>query len=259
MRLPFIPYDRDAVFEQTQRRLPHREQPGCTYFVTWRLADSVPLDVLKQWKAEREVFLHHHPKPWDEATYREYAERFEKRLERWSDEGHGECHFRRIELRGVVAELFHRFDQERYDLVNYVVMPNHVHVLVRPYAWSGAALQPASGSAELQAEALQHTGDLQAKALHHSGRGLAGSVQGTVEYQHSLSGILKQWKGAAAREINKALGRSATLWMDESFDHAVRSEAQLRKFREYVRENPTKAGLREGEFSWWDAESEAVL
>jgi len=246
MKLPFLPYDHEAAFQQTQRRLPHRDQPGRTYFVTWRLADSVPLDLLKRWKQERDVFRQTHPKPWDEATYRNYAERFERRLERWSDEGHGACHFRRSDLRDLVCAAFHRYDQERYDLLSYVVMPNHVHVLLRPYAWSGAVLQPASENPEGQAEDLQHPR-----------RGLAGSAQGSLDYQCSLSGILKQWKGGTSREINQVLGRSGTLWMDESFDHVVRSEGQLRKFQDYIRENPNKAHLEPATFAVW--ESDAAL
>lgn len=237
MKLPFIPFDRDAGFEQTQRRLPHREQPGCTYFVTWRLADSVPLDVLKQWKAEREVFLQCHPKPWDTITQKAYGEQFERRLERWADQGHGACHLRVPEVREVVTTALHYFDQRRYDLVSYVVMPNHVHVLVRPYGGSAA---------ECDADIPVCT----------SGRG-DGEVSGRSSRQEcllhpgSLAGILKNWKGFTAREINKRLGRRGTLWMDESFDHAVRSEAQLKRFADYIRDNPRNAHLSEGTFSIW--------
>lgn len=61
MKLPFVPYKKDAAFDQTRRRLPHREQAGRTYFITWRLADSVPGELIDQWRAERDLFLKHHP------------------------------------------------------------------------------------------------------------------------------------------------------------------------------------------------------
>lgn len=233
MKLPFVPYNPQAAFSQTRRRLPHREQPGCTYFVTWRLADSVPADLIQQWKTERSVFHHTHPKPWSEETWREYSRNFERRLERWSDEGHGACHFRHENLRKVVCTSFRHFDQQRYDLVSYVVMPNHVHVLLRPYAGT-----PAESVGEIPASASLRSQNRAEPFLHPC----------------SLAGILKAWKGFTAREINRALGRAGTLWMDESFDHAVRSEAQWLKFRDYIRDNPKNAGLRENEWSWWDAE-----
>jgi hypothetical protein len=67
----------------------------------------------------------------------------------------------------------------------------------------------------------------------------------------SLATILKNWKGFTARIINEKLARQGSLWMDESFEHAVRSETQLRRFKDYIRENPSKAGLGEHEASVW--------
>ncbi len=99
MRLPFIPYDREMTFHQTERRLPHRDQPGRTDFVTWRLADSVPLDLINQWRSERDLFLAAHPKPWSDEMHRQYDREFERRLERSADEGHGACHLQVDELR----------------------------------------------------------------------------------------------------------------------------------------------------------------
>ena len=222
MKLPFIPYDPEATFQQTQRRLPHREQPGCTYFVTWRLADSVPLPLLTQWKAERAAFLQAHPKPWDAQLHQAYRRQFEHRLERWSDAGHGACHLRRPDLRKVMTTALHHFNGERYDLVAFAVMPNHVHVLVRPYAGT-------------EAESVDTRTPTDPPALHLA----------------SLAGILKSWKGYTARELNQRLNRRGTLWMDESFDHAVRSLAQLQRFQHYIAENPTQAGLNTTEAEVW--------
>ncbi|HEX7261698.1 MAG TPA: OB-fold nucleic acid binding domain-containing protein, partial [Luteolibacter sp.] len=49
---------------------------------------------------------------------------------------------------------------------------------------------------------------------------------------------LKQ--GASARAINQNLGRTGSLWQAETFDHIVRSEAQLDHYRRYIAENPCK-------------------
>jgi len=38
------------------------------------------------------------------------------------------------------------------------------------------------------------------------------------------------------------------LWQHETFDHLVRSQSSLEGFRRYIRENPLKAKLREGEY-----------
>lgn len=50
----------------------------------------------------------------------------------------------------------------------------------------------------------------------------------------ALSGVLHSWKSYTATAINKALGRSGTLWKEESYDHLVRSEASLFRISEYI-------------------------
>jgi type I restriction enzyme R subunit len=52
--------------------------------------------------------------------------------ERWHDEldaCHGECVLRRPEMARIVADSLRHFDEDRYVLTDFVVMPNHVHVL----------------------------------------------------------------------------------------------------------------------------------
>jgi DNA replication and repair protein RecF len=66
--------------------------------------------------------------------------------------------------------------------------------------------------------------------------------------EHELARILQSWKTNSAKAINAVLGRTGTLWMDESCDHVVRSAEHLAFYEGYIRENPKKAGLREGEY-----------
>src|SRR5262249_4388399 len=66
--------------------------------------------------------------------------------------------------------------------------------------------------------------------------------------EHSLSSILQSWKAHSAKAVHAVMGRSGALWMDESFDHVVRSKEQLEHYERYIRENPAKAGLHEGEY-----------
>ncbi len=65
---------------------------------------------------------------------------------------------------------------------------------------------------------------------------------------HELSRILKGIKGASAREINKLNGGTGSVWLDESYDHVVRSEEQYWRFVRYIAENPSKAGLHDHEY-----------
>lgn len=54
------------------------------------------------------------------------------RVERWLDEGIGTCRLRDERAIALVVEAMHHFDGERYELDCYVVMPNHVHAVLRP-------------------------------------------------------------------------------------------------------------------------------
>ena len=130
----FNPYD-DVV--QTENRLPHWQQEGSVYFVTFRLADAVPKDLLDRCEEERAAWLRHHPEPWAPAIEREYHARFSGEVERWLDAGHGSCVLRQPVCAQIVADALQHFDGQRYMNLAWVVMPNHVHALfVLHPAWT---------------------------------------------------------------------------------------------------------------------------
>jgi putative transposase len=129
----FNPY---ADIHTTQHRLPHWQQLSAVYFVTFRLADAVPHNLLTQWEHERNIWLNYHPEPWSAEIAREYHERFSQRIEHWLDSGHGDCVLRRRDCAQIVAETLRFFDEVRFRIISFVVMPNHVHALfVQNPAW----------------------------------------------------------------------------------------------------------------------------
>jgi REP element-mobilizing transposase RayT len=132
-RAKFRPYNAEAQTDKTRAFLPHWEQPGCTYFVTWRMADSIPMEKLRTLQDERAEWLKDHPKPWDDALWKEFGQRFEGRIQEWLDLGEGSRFLADKAARQIVADALHYFDGQRYTLGDYVVMPNHVHVLFIPH------------------------------------------------------------------------------------------------------------------------------
>ena len=122
----FNPY---AEIRHTGSRLPHWQQQGAVYFVTFRLADSIPSRLRDRWQTEREAWLKVHPEPWAIETEREYHQRFSGAIERWLDAGHGSCLLRRRDCAQVVAETLRHFEGERVVMISLVIMPNHVHAL----------------------------------------------------------------------------------------------------------------------------------
>jgi len=202
----------------THRKLPHWEQSGATYFITFRTTDSLPAPLLDQWKKDRELWLqahgiNHGNEDWrkqldtlPEKKQNEFRKRFNASWHEMLDAGHGECLLRQPRIAQIVAESFHHFDGERYALGDFVIMPNHVHLL----AWFPPDSQ-------------------------------------------GMKNQCKAWKRYTAVEINRALQRKGHFWQGESYDHLVRSAAQMEHYQTYIAENPTKALLRKGEYLYYRA------
>jgi REP element-mobilizing transposase RayT len=123
----FNPYEEIRF---TENLLPHWQQKGATYFITFRLADSIPARLRTQWADEHDVWLRFHPEPWDIETELKYHKRFTGVIERWLDTGYGSCILRKSDCATIVDDALRHFDGERLALISSVVMPNHVHALL---------------------------------------------------------------------------------------------------------------------------------
>ena len=217
-----------AESRKYRRHLPHWRREGATYFVTFRLWDSIPKEVWERFCQERLRWLQHRLSAssdhsvegaeqrsvsrltrnnWKEVLSKlpqkdseEYYRRFHKRMDTLLDSGSGACWLGRPRTALVVSETLRFFDGQRYILGDYVIMPNHVHVLVTPVN------------------------------------------------ETALEKITHSWKSYSAKEINKAIERRGQVWQHESFDHIVRNEYRLDRFCQYIAENPKRANLNPGEF-----------
>ncbi|MEX1114190.1 MAG: class I tRNA ligase family protein [Akkermansiaceae bacterium] len=111
--------------------LPHWQQDSKLYFVTWRLADSLPTDKLREWTDQRDEFLAQNPEPWSENTEQEYHRKFSQTIDHWLDAGSGECVLKDPAIAQIVSGALLHFDGDRYLMESFVVMPNHVHALFK--------------------------------------------------------------------------------------------------------------------------------
>jgi len=123
-------FDDRKKIAKTHHNLTHWQQDQTWIFLTWRLSDSIPKSILLDWKRKQETFLKLHPKPWDDETAATHHRRFIMALETTLDEAHGSCCLARHHQ--IVSHAFQHFDGERYHLDSFVVMPNHVHLLLSP-------------------------------------------------------------------------------------------------------------------------------
>ncbi len=228
----FHPFDPDGPMRVYVRNLPHWRQPGATYFVTFRQADSIPASVLAQWLDIRQrwwkahklsiVMKENDPARFDQAYAsislgvrhafeREQATMLHKEL----DLCHGSCVLKYPAPSQHVADALQFFDGERLMLGDFVVMPNHVHALVIPHD------------------------DWQLEDL-------LGSIK---KYSSRQIG---KWLEEQPEEIQPQgpVQNKPRFWQHESYDRIVRDVEELTRFRKYIADNPAKANLSEERFHY---------
>jgi len=116
--------------------LPHWTSAGSTYAVCFRLADALPAEVLRRWREERFALLAESADGsggFAPEVGERLRELFSARIESLLDAGAGACWLREPAVAESLAKSLHLADGVRYRLDAWCVMPNHVHVLVRPH------------------------------------------------------------------------------------------------------------------------------
>ena len=115
-------------------RLPHWESEGAVYFVTFRLADSLPQKVLNDILFEREdkvATARHLGRDLTPTEVQRLLALSSRRVEEYLDSGAGACHLADPAVAQIVADALRYFNSERYRLFAWCVMQNHVHVVFR--------------------------------------------------------------------------------------------------------------------------------
>jgi len=204
-------YNKSRPISISKRNLPHWQQEGVFYFVTFRTYDSIPASVKSELKKAQVKWLEKYSNlgngevdlsSLSEDITNEYYYLFSKRLMELMDSGYGRLPFCTFELSKILANSLKYFDDVKYNLDEWVVMPNHAHILLR------------------------------------------------LKADQNLSSVLHSVKSFTANKINRELGTEGHFWAKESFDYIVRSDNQLDKFRSYIRSNPEKAKVNVHHASW---------
>jgi REP element-mobilizing transposase RayT len=143
MRFKFFNPEKKVMVHR--HRLPHWEQDEATYFITFRTADSLPREVVELWLKRKNKWLRRHQVDPNAANWQqqlrendpkledEFHQKFSAEFHRFLDAGYGECVFRNPEIAKIVADNLLHFDGQRYFLGDFVVMPNHIHLLVQMF------------------------------------------------------------------------------------------------------------------------------
>jgi putative transposase len=137
--MAFKPYDPTDEVRVHRGKLPHWRQWGVTYFITSRLADSVPVELAKNWKLQRDAWLHDHNistladvESLNEKLRKEYHQLFTAEFHKLLDAGHGECLLGIDRCAELLIDRLLAGHAKSYHLDSWCIMPNHMHVLVEP-------------------------------------------------------------------------------------------------------------------------------
>jgi REP element-mobilizing transposase RayT len=180
---------------------PHLDMPGTLQSITFRLADSMPQSVLKQLEEELKFIP---------ISVREAERR--KKIDQWLDAGLGCCALQHPCVAEVMQQTLLIADGERYRLLVWCVMPNHVHVLIEPLISLSLIVQ--SWKSFAAKWAISHNVEL--------GLGIPKPV-GSTKNQ---------------------------FWMREYWDRYIRDEKHFHAVVDYIHNNPVKAGFCQEASAW---------
>ncbi len=200
--------------------LPHFQQPGQAYFVSWSLKDAVPpkacwhytrkLEELKnQLKFQKEQSAPPDVINTLKKDYQTIRRKYILFYNQLLDTNKlPTLNLTSNENLPVVKESLHFWEKKKLENFAYCIMPNHVHWVFRtlPLDDTGAPVY--------------------------------------------LQDILYSVKRFSATHINKRMNRTGSVWQEESFDTTIRDEIHLHRAIEYTLNNPVKAGFIEKWSNW---------
>jgi type I restriction enzyme R subunit/putative DNA methylase len=204
---PLTEKEKDLGFLGWHERgyLPHYDFPGLVQFVTFRLADSMPAS---------------HRGKWEHLLKIEDVREKRLKLEEYLDRGVGKCDLRDRRTARLAEEVLLYFHGDRYDLLAWCIMPNHVHVLV--HVWQTPLWKI------VQNWKIRVTTELRRARVVAERRAPARPI-------------------GSPRITPSGYSALQSFWQREYWDTFMRDEEQERKAIKYIESNPLKANLcREG-------------
>lgn len=215
-----------------KRNLPHYQPDNAVYFITFRLAFSLPKSVIVSLKKDyddllRSTKLIKNISERNNVIYKrrkQYFGKFDKLLDGSES---GALWLKNNDVAKIVYDSIIFRDKKEYDLHCFCIMPNHVHLVFK-----------------IGIEDVSRIADSTAR-------------NGVSSYR--VTKILQDLKKYTAGESNKILSRSGQFWHRESYDHVIRNANEYKNIINYVVQNPVKAGLVDDFKKWkWTYISDSV-
>ncbi len=221
-----------------KRNLPHYQPEGYAYFITTRLAGTIPKSIVDKIKEEYgkklELISGEKNVPKKKELYNDLKyNRFIKYDQILNSAKFGRKWLNNNKVAAVVKEALHYRDEKEYKLIAYTIMPNHLHIIFIPnkdvkragLPWRQTGLPWRQTGCSLKSKQTKEREERRNSPLYN------------------ITEIMKSLKWYTAKEANKILNRKGKFWQHESYDHVIRNEKELQRLVEYVLNNPVKAGL----------------
>jgi len=195
--------------------LPHLYPVGGVFFITFRLNDSLPQSTLKDLRHTYDQDLKEVKSlKLDSIKEQERIYNLRKRIFGKYDhqldvKPYGDCYLNDEAVAKIIWDKIWQYHGMYYEVIAISIMPNHVHMLL------DTSIQIPKGT----------------------------NIDEAPKDYVEVGEWMKLIKGGSAYKVNKYLGRKGKLWARESYDHFARDEAELDRIRNYIIENPKKAGL----------------
>ncbi|MCK9411285.1 MAG: hypothetical protein M0Q53_03225 [Prolixibacteraceae bacterium] len=220
--------------------LPHFQQPGQAYFVTWNLKDAVPAKALERYSHQLEMIRAQlgaansdsrdkncdseiaapvtresefaAPKPEIEKLKQSYYLVRKKYIKAYDDlldlDKNPPFDLSRKEITEIIIGSLQFWEGVKLKNFAFTIMPNHVHWVFELFK---------------------------------------NDKDGNLVY---LQDILQSVKRFSSYHINLEVNRNSTLWQKESFDTTIRDEKHLYYAVRYTLNNPVKARLAKNWRNW---------
>ena len=206
--------------EAYRHNLPHFQQPGQAYFVTWILKDAVPPKAFPKYtnklqQLRNQIELHKQKKSeknFIDGLQKEYYSVRKKYMKAFDDlltlSKSNTVDLLHSENTGITSETIHFWDNIKLKNIAYSIMPNHVHWVLEVFE--------------------------------------KDENRNPVYLQDIMQSVKRQ----SARQINLREGRAGKLWQKENFDTTIRDEKHMYNAIEYTLNNPVNAGLVKNRDNW---------
>jgi putative transposase len=215
--------------ESYRHILPHFQQPGQAYFVTWNLKDAVPPKALARYSQQLELLKA--TIPCADPSGAAISNRDNMRLETASPELMHEYYSVRRKYIKAYDDLLDLDKNPPFNLSK----PEITEILIQTLQfWEGKKL-------------TNHTFTIMPNHIHWVLELFEKDSKGEPVY---LQDILHSVKRFSSNRINKAENREGTLWQKESFETTIRDDNHLYYAIEYTLQNPVKAGLVNDWHQW---------